>query len=365
MEKHGTRRIYNIAVIPGDGVGPEVAEEGVRALRAIAAADSSLDFRFTYYPWGCKYYLKTGRMMDENGLDDLSASDAILLGAVGDPEVPDHISLWDLLLRIRKGFDQYINLRPVKLLEGAPCPLKGKTGRDIDMIFVRENSEGEYAGRGRMTGVGTPEETAVQEDIFSRAGCERVMRYAYELASEQGKTLTSITKSNAINYSMVFWDEIFREIGSEYKDVKTRSYLVDAASMFMVKEPERFEVVVASNLFGDILTDLGAAIAGGMGLAAGANLDPLRRFPSMFEPIHGSAPDIAGKGLANPMATVWAVSQMLDFLGHREWAASLIDVMESLLKEGRCLTPDIGGRSSTSEVGQEIAARIAAREVKG
>ena len=293
-------KTYKIAVIAGDGIGPEVIAEGVKVLNAVAKLDGGFRFDFTHFPWGCDYYKQTGKMMPADGMEQLAGFDAIFLGAVGAPDVPDHISLWDLLLTIRKGFDQYVNLRPVKLLKGAPCPLKDVKESDIDMIFVRENSEGEYAGSGSWLYKGKPNEVVIQDGVFSRYGCERIIRYAYELARKEKKSLTSISKGNALNYSMVFWDQIFREVGKEYPDVKTNILLVDAASMFMVKDPARFEVVVTSNLFGDILTDLGAAIAGGMGLAAGANLNPEGKYPSMFEPIHGSAPDIAGTGKANP-----------------------------------------------------------------
>ena len=296
--------------------------------------------------------------MAEGGIEELKKYDAIFLGAVGAPGVPDHISLWDLLLVIRKSFDQYINLRPVKLLKGAPTPLKDVPNEDIDMVFIRENTEGEYAGSGSWLFKGKPNEVVIQDGVFSRVGCERVIRYAYELAKKENKTLTSISKANALNYSMVFWDSIFKEIGEEYPEVKTYSYLVDAASMFMVKDPKRFEVVVTSNLFGDILTDLGAAIAGGMGLAAGANLNPERKFPSMFEPIHGSAPDIAGTGKANPLATVWSASQMLDFFGHEDWGKKLIDLIEEVLVEEKVLTPDLGGNASCKEVGDEIVRKL-------
>ena len=297
-------------------------------------------------------------MMAEDGIETLKKFDAIFLGVVGAPGVPDHISLWDLLLVIRKSFDQYINLRPVKLLNGAPSVLKDVPASDIDMIFVRENTEGEYAGSGSWLYKGQPNEVVIQNGVFSRKGCERVIRYAYELVKAQNKTLTSISKGNALNYSMVFWDQIFAEVGKEYPEVKTYSYLVDAASMFMVKDPKRFEIVVTSNLFGDILTDLGAAIAGGMGLAAGANLNPERKFPSMFEPIHGSAPDIAGKGIANPLATVWSASQMLEFFGYTKWADRLICCIEEVLVEGKVLTPDLGGNASTSDVGAEIIRKL-------
>ncbi|MBO5892596.1 MAG: tartrate dehydrogenase, partial [Oscillospiraceae bacterium] len=260
-------KVYKIAVIAGDGIGPEVIAEGVKVLKAVAELDGSFSFEFTHYPWGCEYYLKNGRMMPEDGMEQLAKADAIFLGAVGAPGVPDHVSLWDLLLRIRKGFDQYVNLRPVKLMKGAPCPLKDTAPEDINMLFIRENSEGEYAGSGSWLYKGKPNEVVIQDGVFSRHGCERIIRYAFEVAREQKRSVTSISKANALNYSMVFWDQIFAEVAKEYPDVPTHSYLVDAASMFMVKDPKRFEVVVTSNLFGDILTDLGAAIAGGMGLA--------------------------------------------------------------------------------------------------
>lgn len=345
--------VKNIAVIAGDGVGPEVIAEGVKALEEVAR-QSGLRFAFTYFPWGCDYFCETGRMMPEDGMDTLAAFDAIYLGAVGRPDVPDHVSLWDLLLRIRKGFDQYVNLRPVKLLRGAPCPLSGVAREDIDMIVVRENSEGEYAGAGSWLYRGAPHEVVVQNAVFSRVGCERVMRYAFELARREGRSLTSVSKGNALNYSMVFWDEMFREVARDYPDVQTRTCLVDAAAMFFVREPKRFEVVVTSNLFGDILTDLGAAISGGMGLAAGANLNPERRYPSMFEPIHGSAPDLAGKGVANPLASVWATSQMLDFFGEPVWGARLLRAVERVLERGDCLTPDLGGTATTAQVGDAV-----------
>jgi tartrate dehydrogenase/decarboxylase/D-malate dehydrogenase len=347
-------KIFRIAVIAGDGIGPEVIAEGKLVLQAIAAIDGSFAVEFTDFPWGCEYYLKTGRMMDEDGLEKLKSFDAIYLGAVGYPGVPDNVSLGDLLLKIRRGFDEYINLRPVKLLAGAPCPLKDVNREDIDMMVVRENSEGEYANVGARLYPGTPQEVALQTGVFSRKGCERVIRYAYELARKEDRTLTSISKGNALGFSMVFWDEIFAEVGQEYPDVKTQKFLVDAASMFFVKDPKRFQVVVTSNLFGDILTDLGAAIAGGMGLAAGANLNPERKFPSMFEPIHGSAPDIAGKGLANPLASIWSVSQMLDFFGQPEWGAKVIAAIETLLVEKKTLTPDLGGLAKTKDIAPAI-----------
>jgi len=349
---------YKIAVIGGDGIGPEVIDEGVKVLKEVARLDGRFAFTFTDFPWGCDYYKQTGRMMAEDGMEKLSAFDAIFLGAVGSPGVPDHISLWDLLLTIRKGFDQYVNLRPVKLLKGAPCPLKDVKEEEIDMVFIRENSEGEYAGSGSWLFKNKPNEVVIQDGVFSRVGCERIIRFAYEMAKKEKKTLTSISKGNALNYSMVFWDQIFSEIGKEYPEVKTYSYLVDAASMFMVKDPKRFEIVVTSNLFGDILTDLGAAITGGMGLAAGANINPERKFPSMFEPIHGSAPDIAGQGKANPLATVWSAAQMLEFFGYEKWSKRLIEIIEEILDEKRVLTPDLGGTAKTGEVGDEVVRKL-------
>lgn len=347
-------KTYKVAVIAGDGIGPEVLNEGIKVLDKVAELDGTFKVEYTHFPWGCEYYLKHGKMMDEDGMDKLKEFDAIYLGAVGFPGVPDHISLWDLLLRIRKGFDQYINIRPVTLLKGAPCPLKDVKREDVDMLFIRENSEGEYAGAGDWLFKGKENEVVLQTGVFSRKGVERVIRYAYEVAKKEGKTLSSISKANALNYSMVFWDEVFEEVGKEYPEVKTYSYLVDAAAMFMIKDPKRFEVVVTSNLFGDILTDLGAAIAGGMGLAAGANVNPERKYPSMFEPIHGSAPDIAGKGISNPLASIWSVSQMLDYFGYENWGAKILEVMEDVMVEGVSVTPDMGGKAKTNEVGDAV-----------
>ncbi|ACL76895.1 tartrate dehydrogenase [Ruminiclostridium cellulolyticum] len=345
---------HKIAVIAGDGIGPEVIAEGVKVLKAISELNPEINFEFTEFPWGCEYYVKTGKMIADDGMEQLKKFDAIYLGAVGYPGVPDHISLWGLLLKIRKGFDQYVNLRPVRLLEGAECPLKGVDRSQIDMIVVRENSEGEYAGAGDWLFKDKPEEVVLQTGVFSRKGCERIIRYAYEVARKEGKTLTSISKANALNYSMVFWDQIFEEVGKEYPDVKTYSYLVDAACMFFVKQPERFQVVVTSNLFGDIVTDLGAAISGGMGLAAGANINPERTYPSMFEPVHGSAPDIAGQGKANPLAAIWSVSQMLDFFGYENWGSKVLNAIEKVMVERKHLTPDMGGTSKTNEVGDAV-----------
>ncbi|MFB7640773.1 tartrate dehydrogenase [Peribacillus butanolivorans] len=352
--------IYKIAVIAGDGIGPEVINEGVKVLNKVAELAGDFSFEFTYFPWGCEYYLEHGKMLPDDGMEQLKKFEAVYLGAVGYPGVPDHISLRELLLKIRKQFDQYVNVRPVKLLQGAPCPLKDVTRDQIDMVVIRENSEGEYAGAGDWLFKGKPEEVVLQTGVFSRKGTERIIRYAYELARKTGRTLTSISKANALNYSMVFWDQVFEEVGQEYPDVETHSYLVDAASMFFVKQPERFQIVVTSNLFGDIITDLGAAIAGGMGLAAGANLNPERVYPSMFEPIHGSAPDIAYQGIANPLAALWSASQILDFFGHENWGAKVLDVIEQVMVDKKTLTPDMGGVSSTEEVGNEVVALLSA-----
>lgn len=345
---------HNIAVVAGDGIGPEVINEGIKVLNCVSHLDNNIQFNFTRFPWGCEFYAKTGKMMDDDGIEQLRKFDAVFLGAVGYPGVPDHISLWGLLLTIRKSFNQYVNVRPVKLLKGAPCPLKNKTEKDINMLFIRENSEGEYAGSGSWLYKDKPHEVVIQDSVFSRVGCERIIRYAFELGRRQNRSVTSISKGNALNYSMVFWDQIFNQVSKKYPDVQTASYLVDAAAMLMVTHPERFEIVVTSNLFGDILTDLGAAISGGMGLAAGANLNPERKYPSMFEPIHGSAPDIAGKQLANPLATVWSASQMLDFFGYPVWAKRLLDAIEFVLTEKSVLTPDLGGNAMTAQVGDEV-----------
>ena len=341
---------YKVAVIGGDGIGPEVCDAAKQVMQRVSKLDGNIAFDFTDFPWGCGWYKEHGRMMPEDGLEILKSYDAILLGAVGRPDVPDHVSLHGLLIAIRQGFDQYVNLRPVKLLRGAPCPLKDVKREDVDMIFVRENSEGEYAGKGILE-----EDRAEQVGVFTRKGCERIIRYAFELAVKEGRhRVTSISKGNALNYSMVFWDRIFAEVAKEYPQIEANSLLVDAASMFMVRDPARFDVVVCSNLFGDILTDLGAAIAGGMGMSAGANIDPERRYPSMFEPVHGSAPDIMGQEKANPMATCWAASQMMDYFGRPDLGRKILTAIEAVLAEGKYLTPDLGGSAKTSEVTRAI-----------
>ncbi len=351
-------KTYKIAVIPGDGIGPDVVAEGIKTLDCVASIDGNFRFEYTYFPWGCEYYLQHGEMMPVDGMDQLKAFDAIFLGAVGYPGVPDHISLRGLLLKIRRGFDEYVNVRPVRLLDGAPCPLKNVRREDINMIVIRENSEGEYAGEGGWFNKGGEDEYVHQIGVFTRKGCERIMRYAFELAQRKGWSVTSVSKGNALNYSMVLWDQVFHELSAQYPGVATHEYLVDAAACHFVRDPGRFQVVVTSNLFGDILTDLGAAIAGGMGLAAGANLNSEREFRSMFEPIHGSAADIAGTGKANPMAAIWSASQLLDFFGYESYGAKVIEAIQATLVEGKVLTVELGGCSKTDEVGAAVNAHL-------
>ncbi len=349
---------FNIAAIPGDGIGNDVMNEGIKVLNKYAQLKGNLEFNIDFFPWGCEYYLETGKMMDDNGLEILKNYDAILLGAVGYPSVPDHISLHELLIKIRQGFDQYINLRPIKLLKGAPCPIKGKKPEDIDFVVVRENVEGEYSNVGGLRFEGKPEEIAVQTSVFTRKNTEKVMRYAFELAnkSKGNKKLTNVTKSNALNYSMVFWDKIFNQLSKEYEDVNVESNHVDAVTMYFVQKPENYNVLVASNLFGDIITDLGAALQGGLGFAASANLNPEGEYPSMFEPVHGSAPDIAGKGAANPIAMIWTIKLMLDELTKDDESEKILAAITDALAEGKYLTPDLGGTKTTEQVGDNICA---------
>jgi tartrate dehydrogenase/decarboxylase / D-malate dehydrogenase len=352
---------YHIAVIPGDGIGQEVIPEGLKVLRTIQQIVPSLHIEYETFPWGSDYYLDHGVMMPDSALKTLAEFDAIYFGAVGDPQrVPDHITLNGLILPIRKSFQQYACIRPIKLLPGAPCPLVGKTPQDIDFVVIRENTEGEYSDAGGWVHHGTPHELAIQTSVFTRTGCERIMRFAFELARkrQQKNRVTSITKSNAQKHSMVFWDTIFNEVATDYPDIETNANLVDAAAMNFIRRPETFDVVVASNLFADILTDLGAVIMGGMGFAPSANLNPTRTYPSMFESVHGSAPDIKGRGIANPLATIWAGQMMLDFLGAQEAAERLLHALESHVQSGRGRTPDLGGSSSTSEVGDHICTAL-------
>jgi tartrate dehydrogenase/decarboxylase/D-malate dehydrogenase len=358
---------YQIAVIPGDGIGQEVMPEGLKVLRTVQEIVPGLQLEYEEFPWGSDYYREHGVMMPDSALKTLAEFDAIYFGAVGDPpRLPDHITLNGLILPIRKNFQQYACVRPAKLLPGAPCPLVGKTPADIDFVVIRENTEGEYSDAGGWLHRGTPQEVAIQTAIFTRTGCERIMRFAFELARKRNKKkhVTSVTKSNAQKYGMVFWDTIFQEVAADYPDITTDSNLVDAACMNFVRRPEAFDVVVASNLFADILTDLGAVIMGGMGFAPSANLNPERTYPSMFESVHGSAPDIKGRGIANPLATVWAGQMLLDFLGEQEAAARVLTALETHVHDGKVKTPDLGGANSTSEVGDNLC-RVLRQQAAG
>lgn len=353
---------YHIAVIPGDGIGNEVTPEGVRVLDAVAQATGAFRLRYDYFSWGCEYYLKTGKMMADDGLKTLEEFDSIYFGAVGFPTVPDHISLRGLRLPICQGFDQYACVRPSLLLPGITSPLAGKKPGDIDFIVVRENTEGEYTGAGGRAHRGLPIELAIETSVFTRVGVERVIRYAFQLArSRPRKQLANVTKSNAQQHTLTFWDEIFSAIAQEFPDVTTERVLVDAMAARFVLRPESLDVVVGSNLFGDILTDLGGAICASLGLAASGNINPARTYPSMFEPVHGSAPDIFGKGIANPIAMVWCGAMMLEFLGEKSAAALMMDAIKAVTAERRVLTPDLGGRAKTNQVTDEIIAQVRAR----
>jgi len=352
-------RSHKIAVIAGDGIGPDVIIEGRRVLDAAAQADGGFRLEYTEFPWSCRHYLDHGRMAPADFLDILRDFGAIYLGAVGYPGVPDHVSLWELLLPIRKTFNQYVNLRPVRLLAGIRSPLADRGPSDIDFVCVRENTEGEYAGVGGRVQTGTPTEVAVQSGVFTRLGVERVIVYAFELArNRKRKKVTSATKSNALQYSMVFWDEVFHEVAQRYPDVETEKWHVDALAARLVTHPQTLDVVVGSNLFADILTDLGAAIQGSMGTAASANLDPFKKNLSMFEPVHGFALDIVGKGIANPIGAIWAGAMLLDILGEAEAVGRVMRAMEDTTREGVRLTPDIGGKATTREVGEAVASRL-------
>ena len=345
---------YRIAVIPGDGIGKEVVPEGRRILDA-AAKRFGFGLHWDDLDWSCEYYAQHHRMMPEDGLDRIAKHDAIFLGAVGWPTVPDHVSLWELLIPIRRQFRQYVNLRPVRLFTGVPCPLAGKKAGDIDFFIVRENNEGEYSEIGGRIYQGSEDEIAIQENIFTRRGVNRVLRFAFDLArSRPRRRLTSATKSNGIVHTMPFWDECFRVMAAQYPDVTTEQYHVDILAAHFVRQPERFDVVVGSNLFGDILSDLGPAVAGTIGIAPSANLNPEREFPSMFEPVHGSAPDIAGKNIANPVGQIWSGAMMLEYLGQVDAAAAVIKAIERVLADGTVRTPDMGGNASTQALGQAI-----------
>ncbi|MBW2411325.1 MAG: tartrate dehydrogenase [Deltaproteobacteria bacterium] len=339
---------YRIALIPGDGIGKEVVPEAVR-VTDILAKQHGFEMAYTGFPYSCEYYLKTGVMMPSDGIEQLREFDAIFLGAVGDLRVADHVSLWGLLLPIRRQMQQYVNIRPVRLLPGIASPLADRTAEDIDFIVVRENNEGEYSEIGGRLYSGTDAEMVVQESVFTRRGVDRILRYAFELArSRPAKHLTSATKSNGIIHTMPYWDERFRILAKEYPDVSTDQFHIDILTAHFVQHPDWFDVVVGSNLFGDILSDLGPAIAGSIGIAASANLNPSKEFPSMFEPVHGSAPDIAGQGIANPIGTLWSAQMMLAFLGEENAARSLMNAIEKVTAMN-CLTADLGGDATTKE----------------
>jgi len=341
---------HKIAVIAGDGIGQEVIPAGIAAIEK-AARGSGVTLQFTDLPWGCDYYTRHGRMMDADGFDRLAALDAIYLGAIGDPKVPDHIAVWDLLLPLRQRFQQYVNLRPMRLLSGLASPLANRGAADIDMVCVRENSEGEYSGVGGRVHKGLPEEVATDVAMFTRAGVTRIIRYAFEIArSRPRKLLTVVTKSNAQRHGMVMWDEIAAEVAPEFPDVSWDKMLVDAMTMRMVLRPRTLDTIVATNLHADILSDLAAALAGSLGIAPTANLNPERTFPSMFEPIHGSAFDIAGGGIANPVATFWSGSMMLEHLGEGVAAARLMRAIERVTADRALHTPDLGGTATTAQV---------------
>jgi len=352
-------RAYRVAVIPGDGIGHEVTSAAIRALDSVAYR-SGLRFGWEHFPWGSNHYFEHGRMMPADALERLRPFDAIFFGAVGDPRLQDNVTLNGLLLPIRRGFDQYACVRPAVLYPGVRSPLAGRTAGDIDFVVVRENTEGEYAQVGGQLYSSTAHEVAVQAATFTRHGTERVMRFAFDLARRRSRKrlLTSVTKSNAQGFSMEFWDRVFTDVAREYPDVRTESLLVDAACMDLVRRPQDFDVIVASNLFGDILTDLSAAITGSLGLAPSANLNPARTFPSMFEPVHGSAPDIAGRGVANPMAAMLAGAMMLDFLTESTAAALLENAVLRVLANASILTPDLGGTGTTADVTAAVLSQV-------
>jgi tartrate dehydrogenase/decarboxylase / D-malate dehydrogenase len=352
-------RTHRIAVLPGDGIGKETVPESLKVLDA-AARRFGFGLSYTHYDWSCETYQQTGRMMPPDGLDQLRESDSILLGAVGWPGVPDHVSLWGLLIPIRRGFDQYVNLRPCKLLPGVRTPLAGRTEADIDFYVVRENTEGEYSSVGGRMFAGTDREFVVQETVLTRHGTDRILKYAFELArSRPKKHLTSATKSNGIAITMPYWDERFAAMGKNYPDVRTDQFHIDILCAHFVQHPDWFDVVVGTNLFGDILSDLGPAVAGSIGIAAGGNINPERKFPSMFEPVHGSAPDIAGKFICNPIGQIWSAALMLEHLGEADAGRAIVAAIETLLRESGPKTRDMGGQAGTQDVGNALAQIVA------
>jgi tartrate dehydrogenase/decarboxylase/D-malate dehydrogenase len=350
-------KTFRIAVIAGDGIGQEVIPPAIEVVQRAATGSCALEFES--FPWGCEFYRRHGRMMDVDALDTLQGFDAIYLGAIGDPAVPDHVSVWELILPIRQRFQQYVNLRPMRLLPGVPSPLAGRRAAEIDMVCVRENSEGEYSGFGGRLHAGTPDEVAEQTSVFTRRGVDRIAKFAFELAARRPRRqLASATKSNAMQHTMVLWDEAVAAVAADYPSVSWRKYHVDALAARMVTDPSSLDVIVASNLFGDILTDLGAAVSGSLGVAPGANINPERTYPSMFEPIHGSAPDIAGKGIANPIGAIWAGALLLDHLGATDAHDRVVTAIERVLADGGPRTRDLGGRATTIEVAQAIASAL-------
>jgi tartrate dehydrogenase/decarboxylase / D-malate dehydrogenase len=350
-------RTYRVAVIAGDGIGREVVPEGINALEA-AARRFGFALEWREFAWSCETYAKTGKMMPDDGLDQLKSFDAVFLGAVGYPGVPDHVSLWGLLIPLRRSFQQYINLRPVRLLAGVDSPLKGRAPGDIDFYVVRENNEGEYSSIGGRLYEGTEFEMAMQQAVFTRRGCDRVMRYAFELAKTRKKHVTSATKSNGIIHTMPYWDERFAAVASDYPDIKTDQYHIDILTAHFVRHPDWFDVVVGSNLFGDILSDLGPAVVGSIGIAPSGNINPEREYPSMFEPVHGSAPDIAGRGIADPIGQIWSGAMMLDHFGETDAAAAIERAIAEVLAEGGTRTPDLGGNAGTKDLGAAVTAAI-------
>jgi tartrate dehydrogenase/decarboxylase/D-malate dehydrogenase len=350
---------YRIAVIPGDGIGKETVPEGLRVLDA-AATRFGFELSHAHYDWSCETYQKTGAMMPADGMDRLRDSDSIFLGAVGWPGVPDHISLWGLLIPIRRGFDQYVNLRPCRLMPGARTPLADRTEKDIDFYVVRENTEGEYSSNGGRMFAGTDREFVSQQSVFTRHGVDRILRYAFELAKTRPrKHVTSATKSNGITFTMPYWDERFAEMGKSYPDIGTAQFHIDILCAHFVQHPDWFDVVVGSNLFGDILSDLGPAVAGSIGIAPSANINPERVFPSMFEPVHGSAPDIAGRHVCNPIGQIWSGAMMLEHLGEVAAGRAIVDAIETMLREGGPRTRDMGGQAGTEDVGRALADLVA------
>ncbi|WP_298180565.1 tartrate dehydrogenase [Saccharomonospora sp.] len=352
-----TARSYDIATIPGDGIGVDVTVEACKVLDA-AASKHGFSLRWTEFDYSCERYAKTGAMMPEDGVETLSGFDAVLLGAVGFPGVPDHVSLWGLLIPLRRAFSQYANLRPVRLLPGTTSVLADRKADELEMVIVRENSEGEYSTLGGRHNQGQPGEFVLQESVFTRVGVERIIRYAFELARTRSLRVCSATKSNGIVHTMPFWDEIFELVSADYPDVEAEQCHIDALAARMVQRPDRLDVVVASNLFGDILSDLAAAVTGGLGLAPSGNINPEGTHPSMFEAVHGSAPDIAGQGIANPVAQILAGAMMLGQLGETEAARSVDVAVEQVLAEGRVITPDLGGKATTEQLGSAIAAAV-------